>query len=125
MAEPQVRLQRVYGAPARRPREKRVLVDRVWPRGVRKEALDHDLWLREVAPSDALRGWFGHRPERWEEFRARYRQELREGAAREALATLAGLARAGPLTLLFSARDEERNQAVVVRQAVLELLSEK
>lgn len=101
----------------------RVLVDRIWPRGVRKAdaALDH--WYREVAPSTELRKWFGHDPERWPEFRRRYRSELAQ--APEALRALMALCRRGPVTLLFGARDREHNQAVVLREVLLEELAEE
>lgn len=90
----------------------RVLVDRVWPRGVTKAAARLDLWLREVAPSAALRRWFGHDPERFEAFRARYEEEL--ASNHEAVAQLRALLSAGRLTLLYGARDEAHNQAVVL-----------
>ena len=90
----------------------RVLVDRVWPRGVAKDALRLDLWARDAAPSPALRRWFGHDPARWEAFRDRYRAELDSEADTDALRALL---RAGPVVLIYGARDEERNQAVVLR----------
>lgn len=102
----------------------RVLVDRVWPRGIRRESLGLDLWLRDLGPSDELRKWFGHRPERWEEFRRRYRAELRGEQQQELLGQLVELAHKGPVTLLYSARDEQRNQAVVVREVLQERLRE-
>lgn len=92
----------------------RVLVDRVWPRGVSKERAAVDLWARELAPSTDLRKWFGHEPARWPGFRERYRRELQE---REAdLRALVAQCGARRLTLLFSARDVERNQAVVLAE---------
>lgn len=115
-----IRIQRVYD---RQPGPgRRVLIDRVWPRGIRKDQLGTDLWFREIGPSDDLRRWFGHRPERWEEFRRRYRAELERGEPRELLERLLALARQGPLTLLYGARDTERNQAVVVRELLEERL---
>lgn len=99
----------------------RVLVDRVWPRGVRKVDAAVDRWLKEVAPSTELRKWFGHDPERWGEFRRRYRQELAE--VPEALRELMVLCRRGPVTLLFGARDREHNQAVVLREVLHEELA--
>ncbi len=108
-----LKLKRIYEA-SRRSDGCRVLVDRVWPRGVFKERADIALWLKEVAPSTALRKWFGHEPERWPEFQKRYRQELR--AKSELVARIRQLEKEhGVVTLLFSARDEERNQAVVLR----------
>lgn len=115
-----VRIQRVYdGVPAK---GKAVLVDRVWPRGIKKERLGDAPWFRDLGPSDALRGWFGHRPERWDEFRRRYRAELEQPEQRELVGRLVDLARAGTLTLLYGARDTERNQAVVIREMVEEQL---
>jgi uncharacterized protein YeaO (DUF488 family) len=116
---PDIRIQRIYEA-GEHAGDARVLVDRLWPRGVRKEALKIDRWVRELAPSDELRSWFGHRPERWDEFQRRYRVELEQPARRTALDELTELARARPLTLLYSARDEERNQAVVLRDVLRE-----
>jgi uncharacterized protein YeaO (DUF488 family) len=116
-----VRIQRVYDtAPSV---GKAVLVDRVWPRGIKKEKLRADLWMREIAPSDALRGWFGHRPERWEEFRQRYRGELDQPERRELVTQLVEIARSGPLTLLYGARDRDRNQATVIREMIEERLA--
>jgi uncharacterized protein YeaO (DUF488 family) len=95
----------------------RVLVDRLWPRGVRKEKAEVARWMKEIAPSSELRQWFGHDPERWPEFRRRYAMELRQHAAE--LEELRGLAREDTLTLVFSARDEEHNDAVVLREVLL------
>jgi uncharacterized protein YeaO (DUF488 family) len=95
------------------PRGRRFLVERLWPRGVRREDLELDDWLREVAPSTELRRWFGHDPERWEEFRRRYAVEL--DASPEAWRPLADAARTGPVVLLFSARDVEHNNALALR----------
>lgn len=116
-----IRLERVYD---RLPPSggKRVLVDRVWPRGLKKESLALDFWLRELGPSDELRRWFGHRTDRWEEFQRRYRAEVGRPPQRELLDQLAALARQGRLTLLYGARDEERNQAVVLRSVLEEQL---
>jgi uncharacterized protein YeaO (DUF488 family) len=122
---PDVRLRRVYAR--RDPEEpagaKAVLVDRVWPRGIKKDQLGDVVWAREVAPSGELRTWFGHRPERWPEFRRRYREELAAPERRPAVQNLVTLARQGPLVLLFGARDEEHNQAVVLRDVLLEKLA--
>ena len=112
-------LQRVYEDTGRHGGS-RVLVDRVWPRGIRKESLGLDLWLRDLGPSTELRKWFGHRPERWEEFQRRYRAELKRGPQQALLDQLADLAGKGPLTLLYGARDEQRNQAVVIRDMLNE-----
>jgi uncharacterized protein YeaO (DUF488 family) len=97
------------------------LVDRVWPRGVRRSDLALDGWAREVAPSTELRQWFGHRPERFAEFRERYRREL-DGRP-EAVRPLLDAARTGPVTLLYAARDTEHNQAVVLREYLRDRLA--
>jgi len=108
-----VQLKRAYDPPS--PRDgTRVLVDRLWPRGVRKTKARIDLWLKDVAPSTALRQWFGHEPARWSEFRRRYRAELKRQP--EALTQLRTLARQGRTTLVFGARDERRNEAVVLKE---------
>jgi uncharacterized protein YeaO (DUF488 family) len=111
-------VKRVY-APAAPEDGLRVLVDRLWPRGLnRRQACAH-LWLKEAAPSAPLRRWFGHDPRRWRRFRAQYRAELRDHP--ELLELLEDLRRRSPVTLLFGARDEAHNTAVVLR----ELLQEK
>jgi uncharacterized protein YeaO (DUF488 family) len=118
-----IELRRVYDPAASAPSPgSRVLVDRLWPRGIRKESPAPDLWLRDLAPSNALRQWFGHQPERWDEFRRRYREELGQEAQQRLLDQLEALARQGPLTLLYSARDEQHNQAVVIREVLEEAL---
>lgn len=108
----QIWVKRVY-TPAGRQDGARVLVDRVWPRGVSKEAAQIDEWLRDAAPSTALRKWFGHDPDRWEEFQRRYAKEL--DAATAAVERLAGYARRGRLTLVYGARDEQHNNAVALK----------
>ena len=113
-----VRVRRVYAAPT--PDDGvRVLVDRVWPRGLSKDKARIDHWLKEVAPSTALRQWFGHDPARWTEFRRRYRAELEQNPA--SLDALRSLVRGRTATLLYGARDEEHNQAV----ALAEILQER
>jgi uncharacterized protein YeaO (DUF488 family) len=115
---PEIRIQRVYDAD--KPSiGKRILVDRVWPRGLKKEALHLDAWMRELGPSDELRKWFGHDPTRWDEFQRRYRAELAQPEQQARLDEIEKLALEGPVTLLYGARDEEHNQAVVI-QSVLE-----
>ena len=109
-------LKRVYAPPAASDGA-RVLVDRLWPRGVSKARAALDCWNKAVAPSTELRQWFGHQPARWQEFRDRYRAELKHNA--EAVETLHALARQGPVTLLFAARDEAHNEAVVLREVLL------
>jgi uncharacterized protein YeaO (DUF488 family) len=96
----------------------RILVDRLWPRGLAKADAAIDHWLKEVAPSNELRRWFGHDPARWDEFRRRYRAEL--AARPEALQELRRLAREGPVTLLFAARDEAHNDAVALAELIAE-----
>ena len=93
----------------------RLLVDRLWPRGLTRDKAAVDHWIKEVAPSSELRKWFGHDPERWPEFRRRYRAELKKNPA---LAELRALARKGSITLLYSAKDEQHNQAVVLKQVL-------
>jgi uncharacterized protein YeaO (DUF488 family) len=95
----------------------RFLVDRLWPRGIRKEALALSAWLKDVAPSDALRRWFGHDPARWVEFRRRYRTELKSNRA--ALQPVRDALSHGVVTLVYSAHDEAHNQAVVLREYLL------
>jgi uncharacterized protein YeaO (DUF488 family) len=112
-----IRVKRTYD-PAARGDGQRILVERLWPRGMKKEALDMDAWLKDVAPSATLRKWFGHRAERWEEFRRRYRQELR--ANREAWSPLLAASRRGTVTLLYSAHDLEHNGAVVLQEYLAE-----
>ena len=92
----------------------RILVDRLWPRGVRKGDVGHDEWLRGIAPSTELRRWYGHRPERFDGFAQRYRKELRSGEAADALESLKSRARLGPITLLTATRDIERSAAAVL-----------
>ncbi len=105
-------LKRVY-APLDADDGTRVLVDRLWPRGVSKVRAALDFWTKDIAPSTELRKWFGHNPVRWEEFCAKYREELSDNT--EVVGTLRALAMKGPVTLLFGARDEAHNEAVVLR----------
>jgi uncharacterized protein YeaO (DUF488 family) len=112
-----VRLQRAYDEPG--PDDgRRVLVDRVWPRGRTKEDLRLDAWERELGPSTQLRRWFGHDPGRWEEFQARYHLELGRPGQAQTLDDLAAAARRGPLTLVYGARDREHNQARVIADEI-------
>ncbi|MDR7304227.1 DUF488 domain-containing protein [Haloactinomyces albus] len=97
------------------------LVDGMWPRGVRKDELDLDGWLRDLAPSPQLRKWFGHRADRWEEFRERYHREL-EGRP-QALDPLLDAARRGPVTLLFATKETAHNNAVALRDYLAEKLT--
>jgi uncharacterized protein YeaO (DUF488 family) len=96
----------------------RVLVDRLWPRGISKEAAKLDLWLSDLGPSTALRKWFGHDPARWEEFQRRYQAELKE--KKTLLATITEQAKARPVTLLYSAKDAQHNQAVALQNFLLQ-----
>ncbi len=108
-----IQTKRVY-EPASPRDGKRFLVERLWPRGIKKENLKMDAWLKDVAPSTELRQWFGHDPAKWEEFKQRYRTELRSKA--NALTPLLYAARRGNMTLLYSARDQEHNNAVVLKE---------
>lgn len=112
-----IRTKRAYDSPA--PDDgRRVLVDRYWPRGVSREDLALDEWLREAAPSDDLREWFDHDPERWEEFRRRYSAELRE--KEELVEELLEAHREGTLTLVYGARDREHNNAMALRSHLVQ-----
>jgi uncharacterized protein YeaO (DUF488 family) len=110
-----VRLKRVY-EPAAASDGYRVLIDRLWPRGVSTLRADLDQWEKELSPSTELRTWFGHQPERFSEFRRRYERELREQRPR--LSALRRRAREGTLTLVYSARDPEHNDAVVLAEVL-------
>ncbi len=110
-----VRIKRAY-EPARPADGHRVLVDRLWPRGVRKDQAQLDEWLKDIAPSDALRKWFGHDPRRWDTFRERYLRELRAPRAQELLEGLVARARAATITLIYAAHDELHNDAVVLAE---------
>ena len=111
-----VRIARIYEAPTQQDGW-RVLVDRLWPRGVKKEKARLDEWMKEVAPSDDLRKWFAHKAERWAEFERRYRAEL--GRKKELIKILAAMEKKhGTITLLFGAKDSEHNQAVVLRNVL-------
>jgi uncharacterized protein YeaO (DUF488 family) len=115
-----VQIQRAYEDPS--PRHGyRVLVDRLWPRGVKKEALRLDLWAKDLAPSPGLRRWFDHDPARFRGFAERYRAELRAAPERALLAELARRADRGTVTLVYGARDEEHNGAVVLRDAIADV----
>jgi uncharacterized protein YeaO (DUF488 family) len=111
-----VRIKRVYDPPAKTD-GLRILVDRLWPRGLSRAAAALDDWMPEVAPSAALRTWFGHDPARWTAFQQRYRREL--AANPDAVRALAARIRGHRATLLFGAKDVERNQAVVVREYLM------
>ncbi len=110
-AAPDIRVKRVYDPPDAQDGA-RVLVDRLWPRGARKDEAKLTLWLKDIAPSDELRRWFGHDPARFNEFSRRYRAEL--AANNDAVSRMEDLVKAGPVTLLYAAHDEEHNNARVM-----------
>jgi uncharacterized protein YeaO (DUF488 family) len=108
-----IAIKRIY-EPASPSDGMRILVDRMWPRGIKKDEAKIDLWLKEIGPSTSLRQWFGHEPARWETFRKRYRAELSKNDATVRLRQLARTTKR--ITLLYSARDEDHNQAVVLAE---------
>jgi uncharacterized protein YeaO (DUF488 family) len=112
----QIKLKRAYERAAHDDGV-RVLVDRLWPRGVSKTDAAINHWIKEVAPSTKLRQWFGHDPARWDEFCRRYRHELEDH--RKEIDEIRGLARHGPITLVYAARDQVHNEAVVLRDLLL------
>lgn len=107
-----VMLKRAYDLPAESD-GKRILVDRLWPRGLSKARAKIDFWLKEVAPTTELRQWFGHDPEKWSEFEKRYRTELKSNPA---MTELRELSRQGNVTLVYAARDQAHNEAVVLKE---------
>lgn len=111
-----IRLKRAY-APVDAGDGIRILVDRLWPRGIRKDRAAIDHWMKDIAPSTALRQWFGHDPAKWAEFRRRYAAEL--SGKPELLAELRALIAAGPVTLVYAAHDEVHNDAVMLREYLL------
>jgi len=111
-------LKRAYDEPAASDGT-RVLVERLWPRGISKERAHIDLWLKDVAPSTELRKWYNHDPQKFPEFRRRYEAELQSEAAQEALARLREVAKQGQLTLVFAAHDTDHSNAVVLRDLLL------
>lgn len=110
-----VRLKRAYEPPSKEDGY-RVLVERLWPRGVKKEALQLDDWLKDISPSPELRKWYGHELERWAEFQKRYAQELKQEPAHALLEKLVERARHGTVTLVFASKDEEHNSAVLLKR---------
>lgn len=110
-----IKIKRVY-EPASKDDGYRVLVDRLWPRGMRKEEADLDLWLREVAPSNSLRKWYGHDAEKWEEFKERYARELDEKT--ELVEQIERKARDERVTLLFSSKEEHNNNAQALKEYI-------
>ena len=107
-----IRLKRAYQEAAAEDGN-RILVERLWPRGLTKEKATIDVWLKEVSPSPDLRRWYGHDPERWEEFRKRYETEMQ--SHEDPIRRIRDLQKTGPLTFVFAARDEQRNSAVVLK----------
>jgi len=112
-----IKVKRAYEKPSRND-GKRVLVDRLWPRGVSKDEAKVDLWLKEISPSDELRKWFKHEPEKWDEFRKRYFRQL-DGNP-EAMEKLNEILKKGSVTLVFAAKDEQHNNAVALKQYIEE-----
>jgi len=114
-----IQVKRIYESPS--PDDGyRILVDRLWPRGIKKDHANIDLWLKEIAPSDSLRKWFNHEPEKWEEFKRRYSKELEE--KQDLVGQVVQQSKKGKVTFLFSAKDETHNNAVALREYLLELL---
>jgi uncharacterized protein YeaO (DUF488 family) len=111
-----IRLKRAYERPSAADGT-RILVDRLWPRGVRKDAAAIDRWAKDLAPSTELRKWFGHDPERWREFKRRYTAELLRQP--ELLDELRTLAQRGSITLVYAARDQEHNEAIIIRDMLV------
>lgn len=114
-----IKLKRVYAQPSQDDGY-RILVDRLWPRGFSREMLKIDQWMREVAPSDALRKWFSHDPKKWEDFLKRYKKELNTNEAFQKLVEL--VKNKETVTLVYSAKDEEHNQAVALKMFIEEEL---
>lgn len=117
---PNVRIKRIYEPPSEDDGF-RVFIDRLWPRGLKKEKVRFDLWMKELAPSTELRRWFGHDPEKWQEFKVRYFAELDQRG--EAVAELAARAKAGTVTIVFGARDERRSNAAALVEYLEEISS--
>lgn len=113
-----VNIKRVYDAPDEDD-GKRILVDRLWPRGMTKEKAQVDLWLKEIAPTTELRKWFEHDPEKWEAFKKRYIKELQEN--KEPVSILKDAVKRGKVTLLYGAKDEEHNEALVLKNVLKNL----
>jgi len=115
-----IQVVRIYEDPGRSGSERRILVDRLWPRGVRRDAVDMDEWAKEVAPSSELRKWYGHTPERFAEFARRYREELAREPAATAVDELRRASKHTPLVLLTATRAVERSGAEVLREALVD-----
>lgn len=117
MKQPDIRIKRAY-IPAEPTDGSRFLIDRLWPRGIKKDGLPLVAWLKDLAPSTALRKQFGHDPKRWKDFQRAYEKELTSAQARERIDFLIRLARTRTITLIYSARDEEHNDAVVLKKVL-------
>ena len=113
-----VKIKRVYEKPDKEDGV-RILVDRLWPRGLTKEKASADLWLKDIAPSTELRKWFNHDPDKWEEFKKRYFSELQKN--KEPISQLKEQIRQHPVTLLYAAKDEEHNEAQVLKNYLKDL----
>jgi uncharacterized protein YeaO (DUF488 family) len=116
-----IRIKRAYD-PASKGDGFRVLVDRLWPRGIKKENLTLNEWMKSLAPSSALRKKFGHDPERWKQFESGYKKELKSPSAREKIGILLGIAKKKNITLLYGARDRVHNNAVVLKHLLEQML---
>lgn len=116
IAATNIKLKRAYATPCADDGT-RILIDRLWPRGIRKINAHIDLWAKDIAPSTGLRQWFGHDPARWHEFRCRYTEEIQRH--RDRLDELRALAQRGRITLVFAAHDEIHNDAIVLRDILL------
>lgn len=114
----EVEIQRVYESPDADHTTYRVLIDRLWPRGMRKSDLQYDAWEKDLAPTPELRKWFGHSTERWEAFRQRYKEELETPDARERMQAVLDAAGGRKITLLYGARDVQHNHAVILADAI-------
>ena len=115
-----IKIKRVYEQPDKND-GRRILVDRLWPRGLTEEKAGVDLWLKDIAPSTELRKWFGHDPDRWEEFKERYRAELAEAGKMGVLRDIAERAREENVTLLFGAKDTRHNDAQALEAFIREV----
>lgn len=110
-----IKIKRIYD-PVSKDDGKRILVARLWPRGMKKDEAKIDEWLKKIAPSDELRRWFSHDPSKWQEFKTRYKREIKKKS--ELIERLRGEGKKGTITLLFSAKDTEHNNAVVLKELI-------
>lgn|SRR5512143_1682931 len=112
-----IKIKRIYD-PVSKDDGKRILVDRLWPRGVKKEKAAIDEWLKDIAPSDELRKWFSHDPEKWQEFKKRYKKELSDSDKVDLVKKLKAEAKKGTITFLFAAKDTEHDNAMVLKEVI-------